>query len=102
MTETTFLVEDIPLNMNSDDVRNLFETVTIELVERIECISPKKYEVVLRSGIDADRVIKAFVTRVIINNKPIKITIKPKPSLVKGIIYSQGIGHGGGGGGTNL
>ena len=102
MTGTTIIVDDIPSNMNSNDVRNLFETVTIELVERIKCISPKKYEVVLSSRIDADRVIKAFVTCVIKNNKPIKITIKPNPSLVKGIIYSQIIGHGGGGGGGHL
>ena len=95
MTNTRVLVENVPLNMNSDDVRRVFETVTLELVETPVCISPKIFEVVVKSRTDADRVIEAFKTRTL-NNEPIIMKIKT-PTLVKGRMPSQG-GCGGGGG----
>ena len=96
MTNTTVLVKNVPLNMNSDDVRRVFETVTLELVETPVCISPKIFEVVVKSRTDADRVIEAFKTRTL-NNQPIQMKIKTQP-LIKGRMPSQGSGGGGGGG----
>ena len=96
MTNTTVLVENVPLNMNSDDVRRVFETVTLERVEKPVCISPKIFEVVVKSRTDADRVIEAFKTRTL-NNEPIIMKIKT-PTLVKGRMPNQGSGGGGGGG----
>ena len=96
MTKTTVLFENVPLNMTSVEVRNLFRTVTLERVEKPVCISPKIFEVVVKSRTDADRVIEAFKTRTL-NNEPIIMKIKP-PTLVKGRMPSQSSGGGGGGG----
>jgi len=96
MTNTTVIFKNVPLDMTSVDVKRLFETVTLELVETPVCISPKIFEVVVKSQTDADRVIEAFKTRTL-NNEPIIMKIKP-PTLVKGRMPSQGSGGGGGGG----
>ena len=96
MTKTTVLFENVPLNMTSVGVKRLFETVTLELVETPVCISPKIFEVVVKSRTDADRVIEAFKTRTL-NNQPIQMKIKTQP-LIKGRMPRQGSGGGGGGG----
>ena len=95
MTKTTVIVKNVPLNMTSVALRNFFQTRTLELVEGIVCISPKIFEVVVMTRIDADRVIESSETCTL-DNQRIKMKIKPQP-LVKGIMPSQG-GCGGGGG----
>ena len=88
ITDTTVVVMNLASNVTTEEMKNLFDTVTEGLVKSLTINSEGTVEVVVKSRTDAENVIQLFNGRTI-DEKVMKMMIKPPPMITTSTSLSR-------------